>query len=101
MRSSRADVLLLDDPLRALDGFARLENRSPARATPLRIDDGRRATPSEDLLEVCDNLSILRDGTLVWSGDTTEAVALASPQYADTVRVRTEASMGWKPVWRF
>lgn len=48
----------------------------------------------EDLLEVCDNLSILRDGTLVWSGDTTEAVALASPQYADTVRVRTEVLDG-------
>jgi len=42
------------------------------------------------LLEVCDSLSVLRDGKLVWSGDTTAAGALAAPQFANTVRVRAE-----------
>jgi len=45
------------------------------------------ATRPEDLLEVCDSLSVLRDGKLVWSGDTTAAGALAAPQFANTVRV--------------
>jgi ABC-type multidrug transport system ATPase subunit len=52
------------------------------------------ATRPEDLLEVCDTLSVLRDGVLVWSGDATAASSLASPQFADSVRVRTELLEG-------
>jgi hypothetical protein len=52
------------------------------------------ATRPEDLLEVCDILAVLRDGGLVWSGDATAASNLASPQYADAVRVRAEIIEG-------
>ncbi len=48
------------------------------------------ATLPEDLLEVCDSLCVLRDGKLVWSGDASAAMALAAPQFANTVRVRAE-----------
>ena len=85
------DVLLLDDPLRGLDGFARLEQievlRELHRLGSTMIMAGTRP---EDLLEVCDSLSVLRDGKLVWSGDTLAAAALAAPQFANTVRVRAE-----------
>src|SRR5262249_56022768 len=85
------DVLLLDDPLRALDGFARLEQievlRELHRLGSTMVVAGTRP---EDLLEVCDTLAVLREGTLVWSGDADAAGALAAPQFADTVRVRAE-----------
>jgi ABC-2 type transport system ATP-binding protein len=85
------DVLLLDDPLRALDGFARLEQievlRELHRLGSTMIVAGTRP---EDLLEVCNHVSVLRGGTLVWRGDVAEATALASPQLADAVRVRVE-----------
>jgi ABC-type multidrug transport system ATPase subunit len=48
------------------------------------------ATRPEDVLEVCDGVSILRDGRLVWSGSEAAAGALAAPQHADAVRVRCE-----------
>ncbi len=85
------DVLLLDDPLRGLDGFARLEQIEVLRELH-RLGSTMilAATRPEDLLEVCDSLSVLRDGRLVWSGDTTAAGALAAPQFANTVRVRAE-----------
>src|SRR3977135_4021496 len=54
---------------------------------------GARPWP-EDLLEVCDSLSVLRDGLLVWSGDANAASALAAPQFADAVRVRAELLEG-------
>src|SRR5439155_6266416 len=77
------DVLLLDDPLRGLDGFARLEQIEVLRELH-RLGSTMllAATRPEDVLEVCDNLAVLRDGTLVWSGDTSAALALASPQDA-------------------
>ena len=85
------DVLLLDDPLRALDGFARLEQievlRELHRLGSTMIIAGTRP---EDLLEVCDSVAILRGGTLVWTGDAAAASALAAPQSADAVRVRIE-----------
>jgi ABC-2 type transport system ATP-binding protein len=85
------DVLLLDDPLRALDGFARLEQIEVLRELhhlgSTMIVAGTRP---EDLLEFCDRVSVLRGGMLVWSGDTAEAAALAAPQAADAVRVRIE-----------
>jgi hypothetical protein len=37
---------------------------------------------------------VLRGGALVWSGDATAAAALAAPQYATSVRVRTEVLDG-------
>jgi ABC-2 type transport system ATP-binding protein len=85
------DVLLLDDPLRGLDGFARLEQIEVLRELH-RLGSTMvvSATRPEDVLEVCDTVSILRDGKLVWSGDETAAIALASPQQADAVRVRVE-----------
>jgi ABC-2 type transport system ATP-binding protein len=89
------DVLLLDDPLRGLDGFARLEQIEVLRELH-RLGSTMvvAATRPEDLLEVCDNLSVLRDGLLVWSGDASAASALASPQFADAVRVRAELLEG-------
>ena len=85
------DVLLLDDPLRGLDGFARLEQIEVLRELHrLGSTMVLSATRPEDLLEVCDSVAVLRDGALVWSGDGAAAAALAAPQYADSVRVRAE-----------
>jgi len=85
------DVLLLDDPLRGLDGFARLEQIEVLRELHrLGSTMMLAATRPEDALEVCDFLSVLRDGAIVWSGDTSAADALASPQHASSVRVRIE-----------
>ncbi len=85
------DVLLLDDPLRGLDGFARLEQIEVLRELH-RLGSTMlvAATRPEDLLEVCDNLAVLRDGTLVWSGDAGAAATLAAPQDAGAARVRLE-----------
>jgi ABC-2 type transport system ATP-binding protein len=89
------DVLLLDDPLRGLDGFARLEQievlRELHRLGSTMVLAGTRP---EDLLEICDIIAILRAGRLVWSGGQTEATALASPQQADAVRIRIEVLEG-------
>jgi ABC-type multidrug transport system ATPase subunit len=89
------DVLLLDDPLRGLDGFARLEQievlRELHRLGSTMVVAGTRP---EDLLEICDNVTVLRDGTLVWSGDAGAAASLATPQFADAVRVRAEILEG-------
>jgi len=85
------DVLLLDDPLRGLDGFARLEQIEVLRELHrLGSTMLMAATRPEDALEVCDSVAVLRDGTLVWSGDATATAALAAPQYASSVRVRVE-----------
>ena len=85
------DVLLLDDPLRGLDGFARLEQIEVLRELH-RLGSTMllAATRPEDALEVCDTLAVLRDGGIVWSGDTVAAAALVSPQLATAVRVRVE-----------
>jgi ABC-2 type transport system ATP-binding protein len=85
------DVLLLDDPLRGLDGFARLEQIEVLRELH-RLGSTMilGATRPEDALEVCDALTVLRDGALVWSGDQAAAAALAAPQLATAVRVRAE-----------
>ncbi|HEX8969545.1 MAG TPA: ABC transporter ATP-binding protein [Chloroflexota bacterium] len=89
------DVLLLDDPLRGLDGFARLEQIEVLRELHrLGSTMIMTATRPEDVLEVCDTLAILRDGSLVWSGDTAAAEALAAPHQADAVRVRAELIEG-------
>jgi ABC-2 type transport system ATP-binding protein len=85
------DVLLLDDPLRGLDGFARLEQievlRELHRLGSTMVVAGTRP---EDLLDTCDTLSILRSGRLVWSGGQDEANALAAPNLAEGVRIRVE-----------
>jgi ABC-2 type transport system ATP-binding protein len=85
------DVLLLDDPLRGLDGFARLEQIEVLRELH-RLGSTMllAATRPEDALEVCDYLAVLRDGVIVWSGDAAAANVLASPQNANAVRVRCE-----------
>jgi ABC-2 type transport system ATP-binding protein len=89
------DVLLLDDPLRGLDGFARLEQIEVLRELH-RLGSTMvvSATRPEDLLEVCNTVAVLRDGALVWSGDAGAAATLAAPQYADAVRVRAELLEG-------
>jgi ABC-2 type transport system ATP-binding protein len=85
------DVLLLDDPLRGLDGFARLEQIEVLRELHrLGSTMVMAATRPEDVLEICDYVAVLRDGALVWSGDAAAAAALASPQHANAVRVRAE-----------
>jgi ABC-2 type transport system ATP-binding protein len=85
------DVLLLDDPLRGLDGFARLEQIEVLRELH-RLGSTMvvAATRPEDLLDTCDSLAVLRNGTLVWSGGQDEAAALATPNQADGVRIRVE-----------
>jgi ABC-2 type transport system ATP-binding protein len=89
------DVLLLDDPLRGLDGFARLEQIEVLRELHrLGSTMLMAATRPEDALEVCDTIAVLRDGSLVWSGDTMAAAGLIAPQYATTVRVRVEVLEG-------
>ena len=57
------DVLLLDDPLRGLDGFARLEQIEVLRELH-RLGSTMvvAATRPEDLLEICDTFAVLRDG---------------------------------------
>src|SRR5258708_22389188 len=64
------DVLLLDDPLRGLDGFARLEQIEVLRELH-RLGSTMilAATRPEDLLEVCDSLSVLPHRTLASSAD--------------------------------
>jgi ABC-2 type transport system ATP-binding protein len=89
------DVLLLDDPLRGLDGYARLEQIEVLRelhrlgSTMLMV-----ATRPEDLLELCDQFAVLRDGRLVWSGAAEDAVALAAPHAKTGQRVRLEVLEG-------
>ncbi len=92
------DVLLLDDPLRGLDGFARLEQIEVLRELH-RLGSTMiiAATRPEDVLEICDSMAVLRDGRIVWSGDADAATALATPQYADAVRVRVEILDGTEP----
>ncbi len=85
------DVLLLDDPLRGLDGFARLEQIEVLRELHrLGSSMVMAATRPEDALEVCESVAVLRDGMLVWSGDAAAAESLAAPEHASAVRVRVE-----------
>jgi ABC-2 type transport system ATP-binding protein len=92
------DVLLLDDPLRGLDGYARLEQlevlRELRRLGSTMVLAGTRP---EDLLEVCDVVAVLRRGQLTWSGTAEEAQQLASPGADDAVRVRVEILDGLEP----
>lgn len=91
------DVLLLDDPLRALDGQARLEQLEVLRELrQLGATQVLTATRPEDLLEVCDDFAVLRDGVIAWSGDLGAAQRLGSSvgQAADEVRVRAEVLDG-------
>jgi ABC-2 type transport system ATP-binding protein len=89
------DVLLLDDPLRGLDGFARLEEIEVLRELH-RLGSTMviAATRPEDALEVCDTIAVLRTGRLVWSGSASDAMNLAAPQHADVVRIRLEVLDG-------
>jgi ABC-type multidrug transport system ATPase subunit len=89
------DVLLLDDPLRGLDGFARLEQIEVLRELHhLGSTMVVAGTRPEDLLEVCDSIAILRGGRLVWTGSQADALALAQPQQADAARIRVEVLDG-------
>lgn len=83
------DVLLLDDPLRGLDGFARIEHIEVLRELH-RLGSTMlvAATRPDDVLEMCDSFAILRNGKLVWSGDASAALKLANPQFSHGVRVR-------------
>ena len=89
------DVLLLDDPLRGLDGFARLEQIEVLRELH-RLGSTMvvAATRPEDLLDTCDSVAVLRNGG--WSGPARQddASALAAPNQADGVRVRVEILEG-------
>jgi ABC-2 type transport system ATP-binding protein len=88
-------VLLLDDPIRSLDGQARSEQLEVLRELRrLGSSIVMTSTRPEDLLEVCDTVAVLRDGSLTWTGDAAAAAALADPRQADAVRVRIEVSAG-------
>lgn len=85
------DVLLLDDPLRGLDGYARLEQLEVLRELRrLGTTAVVAATRPEDLLDFSDQLTVLRAGELVWTGTAADAAALAEPEHADAVRARVE-----------
>ncbi len=89
------DVLVLDDPLRGLDGFARLEQIEVLRELHrLGSTMVLAATRVEDLLEICDSLAIMRAGRIVWTGTQADASALAAPHEADAVRIRLEVLAG-------
>jgi ABC-type multidrug transport system ATPase subunit len=64
------DVLLLDDPLRGLDGLARLEQIEVLRELH-RLGSTMlvAATRPEDLLEICESFAVMRDGA--WYGAAT------------------------------
>ncbi len=91
-------VLLLDDPLRGLDGLARLEQIEVLRELR-RMENTIVATGTrpEDLLEICDRLAVLRDGAIVWQGDEEEALRLTAPDHATGTRVRVEVLEGLEP----
>ncbi len=88
-------VLLLDDPLRGLDGYARLEQievlRELRRMGNTLVATGTRP---EDLLEICDEIGVLRGGAIVWTGDESAALQLAAPGRAERLRVRVELLEG-------
>lgn len=91
------DVILLDDPLRSLDGQARVEQMEVLRELKqLGASLLMTATRPEDVLEVCDSVALLRDGVVAWQGDRLEAERLAAPfgQDAGDVRVRAEILEG-------
>lgn len=83
------DVLLLDDPLRGLDGYARLEQLEVLRELR-RIGTTivMAATRPDDLMEVCDIISVLRGGSFVWTGDDVALADLAEPRLASAHRIR-------------
>ncbi|GAC1314183.1 MAG: ABC transporter ATP-binding protein [Chloroflexota bacterium] len=89
------DVLLLDDPLRGLDGFARIEQIEVLRELH-RLGSTMlvAATRPDDVLEMCDSFAVLCDGKLVWSGDASAALKLANPQFVHAVRVRAQILNG-------
>src|SRR5258708_13696994 len=64
------DVLLLDDPLRGLDGFARLEQIEVLRELH-RLGSTMfvAATRAEDVLEICDTFAVMPHRTLASSAD--------------------------------
>ncbi len=88
-------VLLLDDPLRGLDGYARLEQIEVLRELR-RMENTLvlSATRPEDLLDVCDEMGVLRDGALAWRGSELDAARLAAPERGDALRVRVELLEG-------
>jgi ABC-2 type transport system ATP-binding protein len=88
-------VLLLDDPLRSLDGQARSEQLEVLKELR-RLGSSMviTATRPEDVLELCDVTSVLRDGVLTWMGDAEAASKLADPDLAVGVRARVEVKFG-------
>lgn len=89
------EILLLDDPLRSLDGQARAEQMEVLKelrrlGTSMVI----ASTRAEDALELCDRIAVLRDGHFVWEGDPAAAASLADPARADAQRVRLELLAG-------
>ncbi len=91
-------VLLLDDPLRGLDGLARLEQIEVLRELR-RMENTIVATGTrpEDLLEICDQMAVLRDGAIAWSGGEQDALRLATPEQGAGVRVKLEVLDGLEP----
>lgn len=91
------DVLLLDDPLRGLDGQSRLEQIEVLRelrqiGTTLLM----AVTRPEDVLGLCDEIAVLREGTLAWIGDQDAVERLSAPhgEASDAVRVRIDVLAG-------
>lgn len=89
------DVLVLDDPLRGLDGLARLEQIEVLRELRrIGATTVVGATRPDDLFEVCDEVAVLRDGTIAWEGDLDAAAQLGAPTQGTALRVRAEILEG-------
>jgi ABC-2 type transport system ATP-binding protein len=89
------DVLLLDDPLRGLDGQARLEQIEVLRelrriGTTMVVT----ATRPDDVLDVCSTVAVLRDGVITWIGPVEATSQLADPTAAGAMRVRVVVLSG-------
>jgi ABC-2 type transport system ATP-binding protein len=89
------DVLLLDDPLRSLDGQVRLEQIEVLRelrrvGTTMVIT----ATRPDDVLDVCSAIAVLRDGVIAWIGPAEATTQLAEPNAMGAVRVRVVVLSG-------
>lgn len=85
-------LLLLDDPLRGLDGAVRLEQIEVLRELRnMGVTIVLASSLPDDLLELCDEVAVLRDGTVAWRGTREDARVLAGSDAERGLLVRLEA----------
>lgn len=88
-------ALLLDDPLRELDGRGRLEMLEVLRELKrLGTTTILAATRAEDVVELCDRVAVLRAGGIVWEGDLASIGTGAETVQRPGLRVRMQVMAG-------